>query len=245
MGAKSLCLALLACCMAPQAVLAGSEDAARSALAHQFRGANFASEPASAAVLHIADWVVESGDNQRMPFAIVDKVDARVFVFAADGQLRGVGAALLGLAVGDDSVPGIGERPIADIKPSERTTPAGRFVASMGHNTQGVSILWVDYDSAVSLHRVITSNAKERRLQRLLSPSPLDKRISYGCINVLPRFFDDIVTPTFKGRNGIVYVLPETRTLSEVFGPIFLSPTPANEQTMATNAGIVGSSRTH
>jgi hypothetical protein len=64
---------------------------------------------------------------------------------------------------------------------------------------------------------VITSNPRERRAQRLATPSPLDKRISYGCINVPVDFFKQVVKPAFKGTNGIVYVLPETRSAQTVF----------------------------
>ena len=166
---------------------------------------------------HVADWAVDSGDHQGMPFAIVDKAAAQVFVFGADGVLRGTAAALLGLAVGDDAVPGIGDRKLSSIRPEERTTPAGRFVAALDRNLHGGEILWVDYDTAISLHPVITSNAKERRAERLSTPSPLDNRISYGCINVPADFFLQVVRPAFKGTNGVVYVLPETRTPQTVF----------------------------
>jgi hypothetical protein len=125
---------------------------------------------------------------------------------------------LLGLARGDDSVPGIGDRKLANIRPEERTTPAGRFVASLGRNLHGVEILWVDYADAISLHRVITSHPEQRRLQRLSTPTPLDKRISSGCINVPAEFYDNVVSPAFTGTNGIVYVLPETRSAQKVFG---------------------------
>ena len=165
----------------------------------------------------MADWVVDSGDNRSMPFAIVDKTDAKVFVFDADGRLRGAAAALLGLARGDDAVPGIGERPMSSIRPGERTTPAGRFVAALGRNAHEKEILWVDYDLAVSMHPVITTNPKEHRLHRLNTPTPQDNRISYGCINVPAKFFDKVVRPAFTGTNGIVYVLPETRSAREVF----------------------------
>jgi hypothetical protein len=178
--------------------------------------ANFEREHKSRDARHVADWVVDSGDNRGMPFAIVDKIDAKVFVFGADGQLRGAAPALLGLARGDDSIPGIGDRDLSDIRPEERTTPAGRFVASIGYNFHGKDILWVDYDAAVSLHRVITTNPTERRLQRLASPTPLDKRISYGCINVPAKFYDNVVSPAFTGTYGIVYVLPDTRSISEI-----------------------------
>src|SRR5674476_1663356 len=59
--------------------------------------------------------------------------------------------ALLGSALGDDSVPGIGDRKLSSIRPEERTTPAGRFVAALGLNLGGAEILWVDYDGAVSM----------------------------------------------------------------------------------------------
>jgi len=179
--------------------------------------ADFEGEHRSDPAQHVADWVVDSGDNRGMAFAIVDKIDAKVFVFDSRGRLLGAAQVLLGIARGDYSVPGIGNRKLSDIRPEERTTPAGRFVASMGHNFKGKDVLWVDYIDAVSLHRVITNNPKERRLERLATPGPRDKRISYGCINVPAKFFDKVVSPTFTGRGGIVYVLPEIVSISEIF----------------------------
>lgn len=181
------------------------------------KGAQFAREIASVDARYVADWVLDSGDNGGLPFVIMDKKQAKVFVFNGDGRLRGAAPALLGLAVGDDSVPGIGEKMLSAIRPEERTTPAGRFVASLDRNLKGGQILWVDYNTALSLHPVITSNAQERRAQRLASPSPLDNRISYGCINVPADFFKNVVSPAFAGSNGIVYVLPETRSVKSLF----------------------------
>ncbi|MDO8945066.1 MAG: hypothetical protein Q8N17_13720 [Burkholderiaceae bacterium] len=180
--------------------------------------ANFKGEQPSAQARQVADWALDSGDTQGRAFVIVDKVQAQVFVFDTQGQLRGAAAALLGMARGDDAVPGIGQRPLSSIRPEERTTPAGRFVAELDRNLQGQEILWVDYDGAVSLHRVITGNSKERRRERLATPTPLDNRISYGCINVPAQFFDTVVRPAFAATTGIVYVLPEIRSTREVFG---------------------------
>ena len=123
--------------------------------------ANFAKERASLDARHVADWAVDSGDSSGKPFVIVDKKEARVFVFDADGRLRGAAPALLGQARGDDSVPGIGERELSKIRPEEKTTPAGRFVAALGGNMRGEDVLWVDYEGAVSMHRVLTTNPKE------------------------------------------------------------------------------------
>ena len=180
--------------------------------------ADFKQESASLQSRSVANWVVNSDDNQNMPFLIVDKNQAKVFAFAPNGQLRGAAPVLLGLALGDDAIPGIGDRVLSSIRPEERTTPAGRFVASLGRDIHGNEILWVDYGSAIALHRVITSNPKERRLQRLSSPTALEHRISYGCINVPVKFYDNVVSKAFTKTNGIVYVLPEIHSVHDVFG---------------------------
>jgi hypothetical protein len=179
--------------------------------------ADFLREPASQNAQHLADWVVDSGDNHGLPFAIVDKVDAKVFVFDKDGQFGGATPALVGLTRGDDTVPGISERKLSSIRPDERVTPAGRFVTALGYNSGGQQILWVDYDAGIAVHPVITTNPKEHRLQRLATPTPLDNRISYGCINVPAKFFQSVVTPAFTRTNGIVYILPEVHSIHEVF----------------------------
>ena len=180
--------------------------------------ANFKQEIVSEASKYLADWVVDSNDNQHIPFVIIDKKAARVFVFNAAGKLIGSTPALLGLALGDYAIPGIGNMSLANIKPEQRTTPAGRFVANLGRNLHGKEVLWVDYTGAISLHRVVTSSLKERRLQRLESTNPLERRISYGCINVPVKFYDKVISPTFSGTKGVVYVLPDTRLVQEVFG---------------------------
>lgn len=201
-----------------------SPDAAQMPLSvHQAKRANFEGEQASANVRLIADWVVDSQDNGHRPFVIVDKIEAKVFVFDAQGDVRGATPALLGLAPGDDTVPGIGQRELSTIRPEERTTPAGRFVASLDRDVHGQEVLWVDYDAAISMHRVVTSNPKERRLQRLNSLIALERRISYGCINVPVKFYDKVLSPAFKGTDGIVYVLPETHSIREVFASYEIS----------------------
>jgi hypothetical protein len=178
--------------------------------------AGLASEDASSEVRSVAAWIVASRDNRRQPFVIVDKVNTKVFLFDRDSRLRAVTPALLGIGKGDTSAPGIGTRRLAAIGPADRTTPAGRFEASLGHDLEQ-DILWVDYATALSLHRVITGNPKDRRAARLASPTASDNRISYGCINVPAAFYDDFIVPAFKGTVGIVYILPEVRAVGDVF----------------------------
>ena len=164
----------------------------------------------------VARWVVASGDHRGAPFFIIDKTRARLLVFDPQGKLQGTSPVLLGLARGDESVPGIGERKLSDIRPDERTTPAGRFVAEPGRNLNGEDIVWVDYAAAVSLHRVRETQASEHRLQRLATATVADNRISYGCINVPVRFYDTVVQRALRdARHVIIYVLPETKPLRE------------------------------
>jgi hypothetical protein len=180
--------------------------------------ADLGREVASAEVRHVADWAVHSRDPAGLPFAVVDKVEGRLFVFDAQGRLLGATPALIGAAPGDASVPGIGDRPISSIRPEERTTPAGRFLARMGVGPKGEDILWVDYENALALHRVVTHVPQERRLQRLASHVARDRRITYGCINVPAAFYDSVVKTTFAARGGVVYILPEQRRAQEFFG---------------------------
>ena len=191
------------------------------------RIADFGKENPSADARHVADWVADSRNNASMDFIIVDKKFARVYVFDAGARLRGASTILLGSARGDDSVPGIGTRPIAQVRPSERTTPAGRFLAERGRNALGEDVIWVDYDAAVSIHRVRTTNAKERRLERLATPTIADNRISYGCINVPVAFYQSHIRPVFAARRAIVYVLPDLKSVQQVFGTSHVVPAQA------------------
>lgn len=179
-------------------------------------------QPTSEAVAQFEGWVTASGDNGGLAFMIIDKENAEVFIFTSDGELKGAAPALLGLARGDDSAPGIGDRKLSSIRPKDRTTPAGRFIAGFGPAIGQGDVLWVDYKDAVSMHPVITANRKERRLERLRTPTPEDNRITFGCINVPYAFYEKVVRPIFTGAKAVVYVLPDTKPLEEVF-PAFRS----------------------
>lgn len=196
--------------MATSASAPGSQAAVRHA--------DFGHESPSPDARHLADWIADSRDHANADFIIVDKPRARAYVFGADARLRGASPVLVGSALGDDSVPGIGSRPVEKVRPEERTTPAGRFVAERGRNAQGEDVVWVDYEAAVSMHRVRTNEPRERRLERLATPTIEDNRISYGCINVPVEFYETHIQPTFATRRAIVYVLPDVKSVQQVFG---------------------------
>lgn len=182
-----------------------------------YRQAYFGTERPSRDARRVADWVAQSHDNKGSPFVIIDKRTARLYVFDKAARLRGSTTVLLGAARGDDTIAGIGKRPIADVKPQERTTPAGRFLAERGHNGRGEDVVWIDYDAGVSMHRVLTTHPAEHRLARLASPAIADKRISYGCVNVPVAFFEAQLRPLFAAHPAMVYVLPEVKPVQQVF----------------------------
>jgi hypothetical protein len=178
---------------------------------------NVTSPLVSSEVAYVADWVSRTSDNGGMPYIIIDKVNAKVFVFDARWRLQGAAPALLGMEHGDGSAQGLGTRKMSAIRPTQRTTPAGRYLASMGRDTHGGDILWIDYANAIALHRVVKGTPAEHRAQRLESETSQDNRISYGCINVPVKFYESTVSPAFVNTNGVVYILPEMSSAREMF----------------------------
>ena len=170
----------------------------------------------SATVIELAGWVVAARDSQGYPFAVIDKAAAQILVFGGDGRLRGAAPGLFGSATGDHAAPGIAGLALREIPGRDRTTPAGRFVGGYGPSIDAGRVLWVDYDSAVSIHPTATGVPAERRPERLASPTPDDNRVTHGCINVSPTFYEQVVRPTFE-RGGVFYVLPDEQTIAETF----------------------------
>ena len=180
--------------------------------------------PRSDAANRVIAWVAAAQDNAGLPYAVIDKPSASLFLFSAKGEFLGETPVLLGIGVGDDSSPGIGAKRLEEIGPAERTTPAGRFVTKFGRAFGNQRVLWVDYANSVALHAVITTHKSEHRVARLLSPTPDDNRISFGCINVDSSFYTKLLRPKFQKKGGIVYILPDTRPVDDVFPRLRLLP---------------------
>jgi hypothetical protein len=164
-----------------------------------------------------ARWVMAIADNHRQPFAIVDKRAAHIYVFDLRGHLVGQSPVLLGMAVGDASVPDIARRLPGSLSAGERTTPAGRFASEPGHNDKGEAIVWFDYEASLAIHRLRPAPAREQRAERMASPSPADRRISAGCIVLPVGFYEAVVSGGLGRQRGVVYVLPETRPAHSMF----------------------------
>lgn len=179
--------------------------------------ADFGEAQASPEAVHVANWVSYTRDNKKKAFVVIDKKAARMYVFDPKGKLKSDTPVLLGKAVGDHSAPGIGNKPLSQIKEHEKTTPAGRFLAQPGRNNHGEDIIWIDYDASVSMHR-LRKVGKEQRAERMATPGIEDNRISNGCVNVPPKFYNSVLRPTVGKHGAFVYVLPETRSPDQQFG---------------------------
>jgi hypothetical protein len=194
------------------------------------RAADLRGEEASADVRRFANWVAMANDNGTHAFAILDKRQARVFLFDPDARLRADTPALLGAAHGDDTAPGIADKPLKEVKPEEKTTPAGRFVAQVGESSsRHEDVVWVDYDAAVSMHRIIKVR---ERLKAMATPDVNDNRMSFGCINLPDAFYEGQLRPAVDRWGLIVYVLPETRPLEQTFASFHDTRSP---QSVAVN----------
>lgn len=179
---------------------------------------DFDSTRPSAEARRLVDWVLQTGDPKGRPFAVVDKRNAHLYVFGADGRLAGHTRALLGSTIGDHTVPGVGQRAqTGKVGLDERTTPAGRFEAEPGRNNKGEHVVWVDYESAFSIHRLRPGFAYQARASRLASSPAQAMRVSWGCVVVPVAFYTGVVERVLGRARSVVYVMPEIGPLQTVF----------------------------
>lgn len=180
--------------------------------------ADFGKVDAPADVVHVANWVSYTRNHGKHGFILIDKKQARVYVFSPKAKLRSHAPVLLGKAVGDSTAPGVGDKSLAQLAEDEKTTAAGRFPAYLGKNTHGDDVIWIDYDSGLSMHRVRKVKEEERRFERMATPEADDNRISNGCVNVPHKFYNTVLLPTVRKDGAFIYVLPETKSPQQLFG---------------------------
>lgn len=171
---------------------------------------------AAQAASEFAAQVMRSGDAGGRAFGVIDKQAATLWLFDKQGQAVANTPVLVGQAKGDTAPADIGTRPLSRVKLHEKVTTAGRYLTEPGKNHKGEDIVWLDYDNALSMHRV-RNVPKEFRTKRLLTPAVDDNRISFGCVNVPASFYDRYIDLMFSRTAGVVYVLPETKPVASVF----------------------------
>ncbi len=180
-------------------------------------------QPVSEISVDLAAWVIATKDNLGRPFAVIDKAAAQVLVFDGKGRLQGLAPVLIGSSVGDLTAQGVVDRELRDIPMNHRTTPAGGYYGAYGPAAGGQRVLWVDFESAISIHPVSDTTIGEQRKKRLASPTVEDNRITHGCINVSETFYTGLVQPVFAEKGGMFYILPDWMPAEEAF-PGFKPP---------------------
>ncbi|MET4898144.1 hypothetical protein RN629_13445 [Sphingomonadaceae bacterium jetA1] len=172
----------------------------------------------SAEAVRVIDWISATGDNHALPWVVVDKRNAAMFLFDARGKPRAAVPVLVGIATGDEATPGVGSKRLGQLGPAEKTTPAGRYLARFGIPVAGERILWVDYATSVAIHPIPgDAGPREKRRERMLSSTPDDNRITFGCINVPKAFYAKALRPLFQKKGGYVYILPDSKPIEQVF----------------------------
>lgn len=178
-------------------------------------------------VQRVTHWIREAGDNGGMPYLVIDKTNAIAYAYTRAGRLQAYAPVLLGMTKGDRLL-APNSATMEVMGEDQRITPAGRFVARLAIDSNGVELLVLDYDASISLHAVVKGKPYEHRAERLASLTSDDNRISFGCINAPILFYNEVVSPAFKGTRGVVYVLPESGPAAQLFGfHAFDAPVPA------------------
>lgn len=175
---------------------------------------HFGASNGSAAVKKALAWINATNDNKKLPFALIDKSNAKIFIFHANGMPVASEPVLLGASKLDNINPNTLNAKLRDITAEDRVTPAGRYRARTGRDLHGRELLWIDYDYAIAIHPVAPVPGQQRAV-RLQSPTPEDNRITWGCINASASFYKTVISPLFRPKGGIVYVLPEEKTVDD------------------------------
>ena len=165
----------------------------------------------------LAEWVAATDDNGDLPFIVVDKLGARIFAFDVGGEFLGSAPVLVGLARGD-------QLSARNWQPQALPDQPGR-AHHPGRPVRGwiwqLGRPWHDALGRPPRRDLVAPG--DKREPRRASPSahqvvdPGEHRISYGCINVPKTYYDDVVLTALAGGNALVYILPDTKAIGDIF----------------------------
>ncbi len=170
-------------------------------------------ETAADQVIEVAEWIMRNHKQNGNPFMIADKVNGVLFAFRANGTLLAKGRALYGAARIDAMSQAQADKTLAELAAGDMITPAGIFPARGYHSpTYGASIRFAEYaNTNLLIHR---APAEWRRKNLQAAGSKV--HVTFGCINVLPEFMDNVLLPVFHGESTI-FVLPELEPARQFF----------------------------
>jgi len=138
------------------------------------------------------------------PFILVDKPTATAYIFNKDGVLQKSFPVVLGAAIGDSA----NQADVNSTRPGKyATTPAGRYNLKYGGGSEEDYINYHNKayyltdsktgklaKNGVSLH-IVYQGELEKRTKALNTPTPNDNRLSWGCVNVDEKIWDESIAP--------------------------------------------------
>jgi hypothetical protein len=169
----------------------------------------------------VGDIAIQHGDRT---FVIVDKIRGEIILYE-DGRPTYSSAALTGMSLGDRLPPGALKVPTSHFTRLElKVTPAGRYTVSPERDPEYGMVLTINEikgtDWDIAIHRVYLGDPRERRAERLHSPDPDGRHITFGCINVDRDTIHTLLRHLAKIRKTPLYILPQDTSETEaMFAP--------------------------
>jgi hypothetical protein len=191
---------------------------------------------ASDDVRRVANWIMRSNTHKDHPFIIADKAGGLLFAFDANGGLLAKSPALFGAMRSDVLTEEQAGKSLDETMEADKITPAGVFAAT-GYlsASYGESVRFAGFaHTNLLIHRA----PNETRLKRLLTQTVRDNRITYGCINALPEFVDNVLLPNFSGESTVV-VLPEMQSAASLFSIVDAADPAAQTDAVAAGESFV------
>lgn len=150
------------------------------------------------------DQVIKPDKIKELPIITVDKSKGTISVYFPDTKETRVGYALTGRTVSNTLDMDVYNNPN---KRANHITPTGEFTLtklfSWRLNEPMIAFIRGS-DKIASIHPLWMGNPDQKRVQRLISPTPDDNHITNGCINTDPVFFYDVIDKVPTGSKLII-----------------------------------------
>lgn len=153
-------------------------------------------------------------DSIKESYLMIDKPTATMYVIGENKNLIASFPILLGKTKGE--TPNMADA-YSDVA-SNATTPAGKFKLGKMADSQNVikedSILYkgriisILGTNDIALHSTYPGEFT-KRTQALNTPTTIDNRMSWGCINISPNNFNKIIKPNFNKGNQWIFITPD------------------------------------
>lgn len=167
----------------------------------------------------VATHTLNTGNGKA--FLVVDKPNAMLYAFSADGALLNKTPVLTGKSIADVAPESATGKNLDNYTDAEKVTPAGKFTGKFTYSADYGSIIALDEtndgSSLIAVHRTYLGTPSENRAGRLASPTTADNRISYGCVNVPSAFYDSVIAPNYVGESQVI-VMPDKSDAKKFFG---------------------------